>query len=250
LGDAPAARSSFWAIDDLSKANELSADLEIRELRGDSRWIPAFHLALAAGNQAIALRLVRETGDHDVTVAILTTESGKLTGQRTIDGWKLRKGQRFQVTLDWSVPGTLAVANSATEVGRCPLAFPPTPCVLGALLAALGLSVLVRGSHVLLAVSLLSLSAWLVFRGVLDSTLRLTEKGVDFTTVRGRQHWSWEDITEAHLSGTGTVPGIAVYRGASCLTIGRAQFADLGSAARYVEARVRPGALRSSWPAG
>ena len=99
--------------------------------------------------------------------------------------------------------------------------------------------------------SLLSLSAWLVFRAVLASkrcaSLRKVSISPPFVVgsigpgrILPRHTWSRD------RDG----PGIAVYRGASCLTIGKAQFPDLGSAARYVEARVRSDALRSSWPAG
>jgi hypothetical protein len=42
-------------------------------------------------------------------------------------------------------------------------------------------------------------------------------------------------MTEAHLSGTGTVPGIAVYRGSAFLRLGKSQFPELGAVARYIE---------------
>jgi hypothetical protein len=69
-------------------------------------------------------------------------------------------------------------------------------------------------------------------------------------TLRGREQWLWTEITEAHLSGTGTVPGIAVYRGSAFLRLGKSQFPELGAVARYIETRVPLGTVRSSWAAG
>jgi hypothetical protein len=101
----------------------------------------------------------------------------------------------------------------------------------------------------LLAVLLL-VAAWLIIGGVRDSAVRLDDTGISHLSLSGWQHWSWPDITEAHLSGTGTLSGIAVYRGTTVLQLGKSQFPQLGDVARYIESRVRPEAIRSSWAAG
>ena len=99
-------------------------------------------------------------------------------------------------------------------------------------------------------VLLLLFAGWVIVTSIFQSMVRISEKGISFMTIRGRQQWLWTEITEADLSGTGTIPGIAVYRGSAYLTLGRSQFPELGAIARYIETRVPPGTVRSSWTAG
>ena len=51
----------------------------------------------------------------------------------------------------------------------------------------------------------------------------------------------------AHLSGTGTIPGIAIYRGPTYLKLGTGQFPNLGLAARYIESHLSREVVQSSW---
>lgn len=124
--DAPAARSSFWTIEDVGSANRIEADLEIRELRRDTQWRPAFHLALGTSDRTMAVRIVQEQRARDATISVIVTERGKMTGQQVIDGWTLAKGQRFQLVMDWSTPGTLAISSDGTDRGKFELDFVPT----------------------------------------------------------------------------------------------------------------------------
>jgi hypothetical protein len=128
---------------------------------------------------------------------------------------------------------------------------PVRACVIAAVFCGVGIATLLWNKRAIpFAVTFFAISAWVVIQGLLESTVRLTEHGVDFVTLGGRQHWPWSEISAAHLTGTGTIPGIAVYRGGSCLRVGRWQFADLGSAARYIESHVSPAVVRGSWHAG
>jgi hypothetical protein len=121
--------------------------------------------------------------------------------------------------------------------------------VVGAGAGALGLTLLTSGGSRVFAVLLLLFAGWVVISSMLQSMVRISEQGVSFMTLRGRQQWLWTEMTEAHLSGTGTVPGIAVYRGSAFLRLGKSQFPELGAVARYIETRVPPGTVRSSWAA-
>lgn len=123
--DVPSARSSFWAVDDIGAANRLEAELEIAELRRDSRWIPAFHLTLSSGEYGVALRLFREFGASEVQATVIATEGVKVVSQRPIDGWRLQKGGRLRVTMDWSMAGTLDLAIDGAASARIVLPFAP-----------------------------------------------------------------------------------------------------------------------------
>lgn len=127
---------------------------------------------------------------------------------------------------------------------------PFVACAVGTAAGALGLTLFIAAGSRVFAVLLLLFAGWVIVTSIFQSMVQISEEGVSFMTVRGRQRWLWTEITEAHLSGTGTVPGIAVYRGSSYLTLGKSQFPELGAVARYIEARVPPGTVRSSWAAG
>lgn len=130
--DVPAARSSFWKIEDVGIATKLTADLEVRELRRDSQWNPTFQVTLDQGNKRVALLLVRESGKDTLSVSVRTTEGSKAIGQQSIDGWKPKKGQRFQLQMDWSVAGTLAVMSNGQDWGRFRLEFAPQSVTIAA----------------------------------------------------------------------------------------------------------------------
>lgn len=94
---------------------------------------------------------------------------------------------------------------------------PIVPCLVGAVAGALGLILLMGVGPRVFAVLLLLFAGWVVVSSMVQSMVRISEEGVSFMTLRGRQQWLWTEITEAHPSGTGTVPGIAVYRGSEFL---------------------------------
>jgi hypothetical protein len=127
---------------------------------------------------------------------------------------------------------------------------PFVACAVGAAAGALGLALFIAAGSRVLAALLLLFAGWVIVTSIFQSMVRISEQGISFMTIRGRQQWLWTEITEAHLSGTGTIPGIAVYRGSSYLTLGRSQFPELGAVARYIEMRVPQGTVRSSWAAG
>jgi hypothetical protein len=118
---------------------------------------------------------------------------------------------------------------------------------VGAVAGALGITVYLLAGTLILPTVLLLFAVWIVVTSILHSMVEISEEGVSFMTIRGRQRWLWTEITEAHLSGTGTIPGIAIYRGSLFLRLGRSQFSDLGVVARYIETRVPLGSVRSSW---
>ena len=124
--DVPAARSSFWVIESVGSANRLDADLEIRELRRDSQVRPTFNIMLRAADREIIISMVQEAGQRDTTVSVILMQQGKMIGQQSIDGWRIEKGQRFQLNMDWSTPGVLAIAGTGTDRGKFKLAFVPT----------------------------------------------------------------------------------------------------------------------------
>lgn len=126
---------------------------------------------------------------------------------------------------------------------------PIIACAIGVVAGALGVALLMNTGIGLLAGFLMLFAAWSIIASILQSLVRISEEGISLVTYRGLQHWLWSEITEAHLSGTGTNPNIAVYRGSTYLTLGRSQFPDLGAVARYIEQRVPQGAVQSSWPA-
>jgi hypothetical protein len=114
---------------------------------------------------------------------------------------------------------------------------PIVACAVGAAAGVLGLTLLIAASSRVFAVLLLLFAGWVIVSSIVQSMVRISEEGVSFMTIRGRQQWLWTEITEVHLSGTGTIPGIAVYRGSAFLSLGRSQFRELGAVARYIEAR-------------
>ena len=113
---------------------------------------------------------------------------------------------------------------------------PIVACAVGAAAGVLGLSLLIAAGSRVFAVLLLLFAGWVIV-GIFQSMVRISEEGVSFMTIRGRQQWLWTEITEVHLSGTGTIPGIAVYRGSAFLRLGRSHFRELGAVAQYIEAR-------------
>jgi hypothetical protein len=120
--------------------------------------------------------------------------------------------------------------------------------LLAVALAAIAIVLLVRDpDRWLVASVLLLIAARLAVSGTLASSVRLSDEGIDFWTWKGPRHWAWLEITEAHLSGTGTIPGIAIYRGSTYLKLGTGQFPNLGLAARYVENHLPREVVRSSW---
>jgi hypothetical protein len=125
--DVPAGRFAFWKVEDLGRATKLDADLEVRELRSDSRWIPSFQLSLQSGEGGMALRLVREMGDTDVTASIIATggADGHVVAERAIPNLRFRKGQRVRVSMDWSTGGFLDLAIGGAEPVRVTLPFTP-----------------------------------------------------------------------------------------------------------------------------
>jgi hypothetical protein len=126
---------------------------------------------------------------------------------------------------------------------------PVAACAIGAAAGALGLILIIWAGGGIFAFLLLLFAGWIIVSSILQSMVRISEEGVSFMTIRGRQKWLWTEITEAHLSGTGTIPGIAVYRGSVFLRLGRSQFPQLGAVARYIETHVPPGSVRSYWAA-
>jgi hypothetical protein len=124
--DVPEGHTSSWAIDNLGGANRLEADLEIRELRRDVRWRPRFNLMLRAADWDIVLSMIQRSDDRHVTVSVILMRRGRIAGQQSLDGWRLQKGGRFQLSMDWSTPGVLAIASMGTDRGRFELDFVPT----------------------------------------------------------------------------------------------------------------------------
>jgi hypothetical protein len=123
--DVPAGHNSFWTIDDVSRVYGLTAELEVRDLRDDARWLPAFQVILGTGDRLMALRILREKGARDLSTSIVVFEKNQPVGQRMISGLKIERGKKFSITLDWSVPHTLSVSSDRTELGRFPLEFSP-----------------------------------------------------------------------------------------------------------------------------
>jgi hypothetical protein len=91
------------------------------------------------------------------------------------------------------------------------------------------------------------LAVWLAYWAFATASLRVDETGVHFWRLTGWRHWAWSDITEAHLSGTGTVPGIAIYRGRRFVRITRNDYPSLGAVARHIEAHLSPSVIVSTW---
>jgi hypothetical protein len=122
--DVPAARVGFWAMDDLGSASKLEAELEIVELRRDSRWVPAFHVTLSSGDHGVALRLARDFGAPGVKASVVVTEKGKVVGQQALRKWTLQKSGRLRVVMDWSTPTTLVLMLDG-QSADFPLSFVP-----------------------------------------------------------------------------------------------------------------------------
>lgn len=123
--DVPAARLSFWEIPDLPTAGRLEADLEIAEVRRHSQWLPMFSLALTDGDRGVKLRFVREAGADKITAKMIGSNGHQAVGEVTIEGWTPKKGERFQVTMDWSRGGTLGISSDGVSRIRVPLDFVP-----------------------------------------------------------------------------------------------------------------------------
>jgi hypothetical protein len=130
--DVPAARSSFWKVEDVGMATRLTADLEIPELRRDSQWNSTFQVALGQGDRIVALIFIRDAGKDTLSVSVRATEGDKVLGQHSIDGWKPKKGDRFQVQMDWNVAGILAVTSNGQDRGRFRLEFVPHSVTIAA----------------------------------------------------------------------------------------------------------------------
>jgi len=123
------------------------------------------------------------------------------------------------------------------------------PCAIGLAVGAFGLALFLFVGTIFLPTVLLLFAGWAIPSSILHSMVRISDEGVAFMPVRGWQRWLWTEITEAHLSVTGTVLGIAIYRGSAFLRLGRSQFREVGAVARYIETRVPWGTVRSSWSA-
>jgi hypothetical protein len=63
---------------------------------------------------------------RDVGVRMIALAKGQLTGQKDVDGWRIAKGKRFRVTLDWSAAGTLVVSSDGITLGSFRREFDPT----------------------------------------------------------------------------------------------------------------------------
>ena len=130
--DVPSARFSLWRIEDVGKATHLVADLEVRELRRDSQFIPAFQLALFDADRKVALILRRNSGKDTLNGIVQTSEAGKVSDERSVNGWEIRKKQKFHVEMDWSTAGFLIVSADGTELGRFPLSIAPHSLTISA----------------------------------------------------------------------------------------------------------------------
>jgi hypothetical protein len=124
--DVPSARFSLWRIEDIGKATHLVADLEVRELRKDSQFIPAFQLALFDdADKKVALILRRNGGKDTLNGHVQASEAGKVTDERPLNGWEIGKKQKFHIDMNWSAAGFLIVSADGTELGRFPLSIAP-----------------------------------------------------------------------------------------------------------------------------
>jgi hypothetical protein len=124
--DVPEGHTEPWLLDSLNGANRLEAELEIREFRRDVRWRPAFNVMVRAGEREIVLNMVQQGDNRFVIPSVLLMQERKLLGRQSLDGWRIVAGQRFEMSMDWSTPGVLAIGGAGKERGRFKLDFVPT----------------------------------------------------------------------------------------------------------------------------
>ncbi len=130
--DVPEARSSHWKIEDIGTTTGMSAELELRELRRDPKWAPTFTITLEHAEQKLSLRFTRGPLGNDLVLSVQAMERDTIVGRRPIDGWRIPKGQRFLLQVDWSVPGTIGIIIDGKDWGRFQMGFAPRVVTISA----------------------------------------------------------------------------------------------------------------------
>jgi hypothetical protein len=122
--DVPPARSSFWRVDDLNGVTQFTAELEIRELRTDRGWEPAFQVRLE--NTDDSFFLVFGRGDRkDALKVDARTWNGKAESRKEIPEWRPQRGRKITLVMDWSSPGVVSIAADGENRGSYRLQFVP-----------------------------------------------------------------------------------------------------------------------------